>query len=94
MITRALLEAHVKNNKDILNILESAGVVLTEGAVYWAIKDHNYDTVNYVVKYLKGKDLLGVESLDLPWGIDLAMPNDDERIYELLKAEGCIISSK
>ena len=93
MISRSLLEAHIKQKDGMVTILQSAGVVLTEAAVYWAIIDHGYEEVVYVINSLKRKDALDVEASELAWGIAKAMKNEDKRIFAYLKAEKCVMST-
>ena len=92
-VSRALLEAHLSKDGRFLKILESAGAKLTEGAVYWAIVDHGFDEVKIAINLLKGKDRFDVESVELSWGIAMAMQSDDKRIYKYLKDIGIISTS-
>ena len=92
-VSRAMLEAHVSKDDTILKILESAGAKISEGAVYWAIVDHGFDEVKFVIDLLKEKDRYDVESVELPWGIAMAMQSDDKRIYKYLSDIGILSTS-
>ena len=91
MVARSLLEAQVKQKQGMVTMLESAGIVLTQGAVHWAIMDHGYKELVYVISSLKEKDAIDIESIELALGIAKAMKNEDKRYIEYLKAENCVM---
>ena len=91
MVTRSLLEAQIKQKHGMVTTLESAGVVLTEAAVYWTLMDHGFDEIGYVINSLKRNETLDAESLRLAWGVAKAMEHEDKRFIEYLKAEDCVV---
>ena len=93
-ISRAMVDALVKDRKDILEVLEKAGAKLTEFGVYWAILDHGFDVVVTVVEHLLKNDTFDVESRDLAWGLAMAIKKkqEDDRIHKRLINAGVLLT--
>ena len=89
-VSRALIEALVRDNKEMIDILTSAGAKLNNGAVYWAVEDHGLEEVQYVVQKLKETQTFDNESHNYAWSLASAMKQPDRKIYNFLKKEGAV----
>ena len=89
-VSRALTEAHATCKDVIYSVLVSAGAKLTIASVYWAIIEHGYEEVLFVIESLKENDLVDPESYEMAWSMAMAMKNEDKRILQLLEKENSI----
>ena len=91
-ISRALVEAILNKQNNCLEVMKTAGALMTEFAVYWAIMDYGYDALVKVIDILKVQGTFDVESKDLAWALAIAIKqkSQDERIYRKLIDEGVI----
>ena len=89
-VSRALTEAHASGKDISYTVLIAAGAKLTVASVYWAIIEHGYEEVIYVLKSLKENDSFDPESYEIAWSMAMAMKNEDKRLHQLLTNEGVI----
>ena len=87
---RAMTEAHATGKTKCISLLTKAGAKLTVASVYWAIIEHDFAEVKYVIEKLKETDTFDPESYEMAWSMAMAMENEDKRIYHILKGEGVI----
>ena len=87
-ITRSLTEALSRSNSALMNIMLEAGAKWTEAAVYYAVREHDFEIFLQTIQILKDRDAFDVESHYLAWAYAISILYEDKRIYHILKTEG------
>ena len=89
-VTRALTEVLAKSNNGLVEMLINAGAKWTEAAVYYAVREHDFETVVQTIQILKANNTFDPESFYMAWAMAIAMLHEDKRIQKKLKEEGVL----
>ena len=92
-MSRAIVEARVRNSQDMLETLMSYGAIINDGAVYWAVEDHDLEEVKSVVWDLKERHVFYGEAKDIAWSLALAMKQNNKKTHDFLRKEGAVATT-